>query len=83
MKDVPLVVPEVNPDGCFEYRPKGIIANPNCTTIMMVVVLKPIEKISHIKKIHISSYQSASAVPELWQWQNCSSNIRKWLRTAS
>ena len=41
-------------------RPRGIIANPNCTTIMMVVALAPIEKLSHIKKIHVSSYQSAS-----------------------
>lgn len=57
--DVPLVVPEINPEDALA-RPRGIIANPNCTTIMMVVVLNPIEKISHIKKIHISSYQSAS-----------------------
>jgi aspartate-semialdehyde dehydrogenase len=61
---VPLVVPEVNPEDIKLYKAelggKGIIANPNCTTIMMVVVLNPIEKISHIKKIHISSYQSAS-----------------------
>ena len=41
-------------------RPRGIIANPNCTTIMMVVVLKPIEKLSHITRIHVASYQSAS-----------------------
>lgn len=57
--DVPLVVPECNAEDALN-RPRGIIANPNCTTIMMVVVLKPIEKLSHIKKIHISSYQSAS-----------------------
>lgn len=57
--DVPLVVPEINPEDALN-RPRGIIANPNCTTIMMVVVLNPIEKLSHIKKIHISSYQSAS-----------------------
>ena len=58
-EDVPLVVPEVNPEDALN-RPRGIIANPNCTTIMMVVVLKPLEQISHIKRIHISSYQSAS-----------------------
>ena len=58
-EDVPLVVPEVNPEDALN-RPRGIIANPNCTTIMMVVVLKPIEKLSHIKRVHISSYQSAS-----------------------
>jgi aspartate-semialdehyde dehydrogenase len=57
--DVPLVVPEINPEDAL-VRPRGIIANPNCTTIMMVVVLNPIDKISHIKKIHVSSYQSAS-----------------------
>ena len=57
--DVPLVVPECNAEDALN-RPRNIIANPNCTTIMMVVVLKPIEKLSHIKRIHISSYQSAS-----------------------
>lgn len=57
--DVPLVVPEINPDDALQ-RPRGIIANPNCTTIMMVVVLNPIDRLSHIKRIHVSSYQSAS-----------------------
>ncbi len=58
-EDVPLVVPECNAEDALN-RPRGIIANPNCTTIMMVVVLKPIEKLSHINRIHIASYQSAS-----------------------
>ena len=57
--DVPLVVPEINAEDAL-VRPRGIIANPNCTTIMMVVVLNPIEKLSHIRKVHIASYQSAS-----------------------
>jgi len=57
--DVPLVVPECNAEDAL-VRPRGIIANPNCTTIMMVVVLQPIEKISHIRRIHVASYQSAS-----------------------
>ena len=57
--DVPLVVPECNAEDALN-RPRNIIANPNCTTIMMVVVLKPLEAISHIKRIHIASYQSAS-----------------------
>ena len=57
--DVPLVVPECNAEDAL-VRPRGIIANPNCTTIMMVVVLKPLEKLSHIKRIRVSSYQSAS-----------------------
>ena len=57
--DVPLVVPECNAEDALS-RPRGIIANPNCTTIMMVVVLKPLEQLSHIRRIHIASYQSAS-----------------------
>lgn len=57
--DVPLVVPECNAEDALN-RPRGIIANPNCTTIMMVVVLNPLEKLSHIRRIHIASYQSAS-----------------------
>ena len=57
--DVPLVVPECNAEDALN-RPRGIIANPNCTTIMMVVVLKPLEQLSHIRRIHIASYQSAS-----------------------
>lgn len=58
-EDVPLVVPECNAEDALK-RPRSIIANPNCTTIMMVVVLKPIEKLSHITNIHVASYQSAS-----------------------
>ena len=57
--DVPLVVPECNAEDALN-RPCGIIANPNCTTIMMVVALQPLEKLSHIKRIRVSSYQSAS-----------------------
>ena len=58
-EDVPLVVPECNAEDAL-IRPRGIIANPNCTTIMMVVALQPIENLSHIKRIHVASYQSAS-----------------------
>lgn len=57
--DVPLVVPEVNGDDAL-VRPRGIIANPNCTTIQLVVALNAIEKISHIKRVHVSTYQAAS-----------------------
>ena len=57
--EVPLVVPECNAEDALN-RPRGIVANPNCTTIMMVVVLQPLEKLSHIKRIRVSSYQSAS-----------------------
>jgi len=57
--DIPLVVPEVNaPDA--KVRPRGIIANPNCTTIQMVVALKAIEDLSHITRVHVSTYQAAS-----------------------
>ena len=57
--EVPLVVPEVNAKDALN-RPKNIIANPNCTTIQMVVALQAIEKLSHIKKVHVATYQSAS-----------------------
>lgn len=57
--DVPLVVPEVNAEDAKD-RPRGVIANPNCTTIQMVVALKAIENLSHIKRVHVSTYQAAS-----------------------
>jgi aspartate-semialdehyde dehydrogenase len=57
--DIPLVVPEVNGEDA-KSRPRGIIANPNCTTIQMVVALKAIEDLSHIKTVHVSTYQAAS-----------------------
>ncbi len=55
---VPLVVPEVNPDDVFQH--KGIIANPNCTTIIMLVAVNPLAKLSRVKRIVVSTYQSAS-----------------------
>ena len=58
-EDVPLVVPECNAEDAL-VRPRGIIANPNCTTIMMVVALQAIERLSHIKRVHVASYQAAS-----------------------
>jgi len=57
--DVPLVVPEVNASDA-KNRPRGIIANPNCTTIQMVVALKAIENVSHIRRVHVATYQAAS-----------------------
>lgn len=57
--NVPLVVPEVNAIDA-KMCPRGIIANPNCTTIQMVVALKVIEDLSHIKRVHVSTYQAAS-----------------------
>lgn len=57
--DVPLVVPEVNGDDAFN-APRRIIANPNCTTIQMVVALKAINDLSPIRKVHVATYQAAS-----------------------
>ena len=57
--DVPLVVPEVNGEDAFN-TPRRIIANPNCTTIQMVVALKPINDISPISRVHVATYQAAS-----------------------
>lgn len=57
--DVPLVVPEVNGEDA-KIRPRNVIANPNCTTIQMVVALKAIEDLSHIKRVRVSTYQAAS-----------------------
>lgn len=57
--NVPLVVPEVNAADA-KMCPRGIIANPNCTTIQMVVALKVIEDLSHIRRVHVSTYQAAS-----------------------
>jgi len=57
--DVPLVVPEVNPEDSLN-RPRNIIANPNCSTIQMVVALKPINDLSKITKVHVATYQAAS-----------------------
>ena len=58
-EDVPLVVPEVNGEDAFN-APRRIIANPNCTTIQMVVALGAIERLSHITRVHVATYQSAS-----------------------
>jgi aspartate-semialdehyde dehydrogenase len=57
--DVPLVVPEVNAEDS-KHHPRSIIANPNCSTIIMVVVLKAIEQLSHVRRVHVATYQSAS-----------------------
>ena len=57
--DVPLIVPELNAEDALN-RPRNIIANPNCTTTQLVVSLKAIESLSHITKVHVSTYQAAS-----------------------
>ena len=58
--DVPLVVPEVNPDAIAGYRNKGIIANPNCSTIQLVTALKPLHDLMPINRVVVSTYQSVS-----------------------
>ncbi|GAB4360202.1 MAG: aspartate-semialdehyde dehydrogenase [Kiloniellaceae bacterium] len=58
--DVPLVVPEVNPDALKGYGKKNIIANPNCSTIQMVVALKPLHDLAKIKRVVVATYQSVS-----------------------
>ena len=70
--DVPLVVPECNPEAVEGYNRKGIIANPNCSTALMVVALKPLHDRARIKRVVVSTYQSVSGagkegMDELWE----------------
>jgi aspartate-semialdehyde dehydrogenase len=58
--DIPLVVPEVNPDAIARYKKRNIIANPNCSTIQMVVALKPLHDAARIKRVVVATYQSVS-----------------------
>jgi len=58
--DVPLIVPEVNPDAIKDFKKRGIIANPNCSTAQLVVVLKPLHDIAKITRVVVSTYQSVS-----------------------
>ena len=58
--DVPLIVPEVNADAIVDFRKKGIIANPNCSTAQLVVALKPLHDRARIKRVVVSTYQSVS-----------------------
>ena len=69
--DVPLVVPEVNPEAVLDYHKKNIIANPNCSTAQMVVALKPLHDRAKIKRVVVSTYQAVSGAgkggaDELW-----------------
>jgi aspartate-semialdehyde dehydrogenase len=69
--DVPLIVPEVNPDAVEQYSKRNIIANPNCSTAQLVVALKPLHEAFTIKRVVVSTYQSVSgagkeAMDELW-----------------
>jgi aspartate-semialdehyde dehydrogenase len=58
--DVPLIVPEVNPQALAGFRARGIIANPNCSTIQMLVALKPLHDAAHITRINVATYQAVS-----------------------
>ena len=62
-KNVPLIVPEVNASEALNHN--GVIANPNCTTILMTLVLAPLNKLSSIKRVIISTYQSVSGAGQL------------------
>ncbi len=69
--DIPLIVPEVNPDAISGYKNRNIIANPNCSTAQMVVALKPLHDRATIKRVVVSTYQSVSGagkegIDELW-----------------
>ena len=69
--DIPLIVPEVNPDAVAGYAKRNIIANPNCSTAQMVVALKPLHDRARIRRVVVSTYQSVSgagkeAIDELW-----------------
>lgn len=71
-EDIPLVVPEVNPHAVANYKNRGIIANPNCSTIQMVVALKPIHDAAVIERVNVATYQAVSgtgkeAIEELAQ----------------
>jgi aspartate-semialdehyde dehydrogenase len=59
-EDVPLVVPEVNPEAIGRFRPRGIVANPNCSTIQMLVALKPLHDAAGVERINVATYQSVS-----------------------
>jgi aspartate-semialdehyde dehydrogenase len=59
-RDIPLVVPEVNPHAIAQYKNRGIIANPNCSTIQMVVALKPIHDAVGVARINVATYQAVS-----------------------
>ena len=70
--DIPLIVPEVNPDDVRHYTHRGIIANPNCSTIQMLVALKPLHDAAGIERINVATYQAVSgtgkeAIEELHQ----------------
>ena len=74
--DVPLVVPEVNREALRGFRKRNIIANPNCSTIQMVVALKPLHDIARIKRVVVATYQSGQG-PAGRRWTSSSSTPRR------
>jgi aspartate-semialdehyde dehydrogenase len=85
--DVPLVVPEVNPEAIAGYTKKNIIANPNCSTIQMVIALKPIHDAATIKRVVVSTYQSVSgtgkdAIEEMLVQSREMCNALGWTKNA-
>jgi aspartate-semialdehyde dehydrogenase len=72
--DVPLIVPEVNPDAVAGYKKRGIIANPNCSTIQMLVALKPIYDAVGITRINVCTYQAVSGSGNR-QWMSWPSRL--------
>jgi len=74
--DIPLVVPEVNPHAIAQYKNRGIIANPNCSTIQLVVALKPIHDAVGIERINVATYHrcQARAAKPLRSWPSSRCN---------
>ena len=64
-EDVPLIVPEVNPNKIIDFKKKNIIANPNCSTIQLVISLSPLHKKYNVKKVYVSTYQAVSGAGKL------------------
>jgi aspartate-semialdehyde dehydrogenase len=80
--DVPLIVPEVNPEAIGDFKKRGIIANPNCSTIQMVLALKPIHDVAGITRVVVSTYQAVSgtgkmAIEELMEQTKALLNLRE------
>jgi aspartate-semialdehyde dehydrogenase len=73
--DVPLVVPEVNPQAIAQCTKRGIIANPNCSTIQMVVALKPLHDRARIKRVVVATYQGQAAP----RWTSCSTKPARFM----
>ena len=74
---IPLIVPEVNPDAVVHYRNKMIIANPNCSTAQMVVALKPLHDRARIKRVVVSTYQSVSGAGQGRRWTSSGTRPRR------